>query len=266
MKNRSKLKYFIAILIVSCIIYGTKVFLDRIYVPVIMMYHSVGDIGTSLDGYGDKLNVSRESFDRHMKFLKIFRYKVIPLTEFIERIKNGDKIPQGTVTITFDDGVKNNFEEAYPVLKKYNFPATIFIPTDFIGKDKFLDWDEIITMQNDNISIGSHSRTHAWLPALTDDEIRKELRDSKKILEKNIGTKITLLSYPLGGFDDRVKRIAREEGYIGAVATNPGEKSSPKDPYALKRIRISETANNPITFLVETSGYYTFIKEKRDDD
>lgn len=265
MRNRSKLKYFIAVLILVCIFYAGKVFLDRIYVPVIIMYHSVGDQGTALDGYGDKLNVSTESFDKHMTFIKIFNYKVIPLREFIERIKNGEKIPQGTIAITFDDGVKNNFEEAYPILKKYGFTATIFVPTDFIGKEKFLNWNEIKIMQRDNISIGSHTESHTWLPSMTYKEIQKELRNSKEILEKNTGVKIDLFSYPLGGFDERVKRIAKEEGYVGAVSTNPGEKSLPNDIYALKRVRISETANNPITFLVETSGYYTFIKEKRDD-
>lgn len=266
MKKRSKLKYFIAILILVCIFYAGKAFLDRIYVPVIIMYHSVGEKGTALDGYGDKLNVNTESFDKHMMFLKKFNYKVIPLREFIERIKKGEKIPQGTIAITFDDGVKNNFEEAYPILKKYNFPATIFVPTDFIGKDKFLSWNEITIMQKDNISIGSHTKSHTWLPSMTEEGMRRELRDSKKILEKNTGTKIDLLSYPLGGFDERVKRVAKEEGYMGAVATNPGPKQSSRSPYALKRVRISETADNPLTFLVETSGYYTFIKEKRDDD
>ncbi|MBN1353531.1 MAG: polysaccharide deacetylase, partial [Candidatus Omnitrophica bacterium] len=67
-------------------------------------------------------------------------------------------------------------------------------------------------------------------------------------------------------FNDKVKELAREAGYIGAVSTNPGKSYPSDDPYALKRIRISMSSDNPITFLIETSGYYTFIKEIRDED
>ena len=243
-----------------------KLFLDAIYVPVIVMYHSVGKQSSALDGYGPKLNVSTEAFRKQMKFLREHGYKVIPLTEFINRIKKKEKIPRKTIAITFDDGLKNNFTSAYPILKNYNLPATVFVSTDFIGEEKFLSWSDIRIMQDNKITIGSHTMSHKWLPSLKEDDIHEELSVSKKILERMTGRNIEVLSYPLGGFDQMVKEQAKKAGYIGAVATNPGRKYPKNDIYALKRVRISMTSDNLLTFWIETSGYYTFIKETRDED
>ena len=157
-------------------------------------------------------------------------------------------------------------EKAYPVLKKYNLPATIFVVTDFVGREDFLSWDDINAMSPDIITIGSHTMSHSWLPDLDGNGLRKELAGSKDMIEKMTGRKVNLLSYPLGGFNESAKKIAEETGYIGAVTTNPGKDSKGTDPYALKRIRISDSADNSFVLWAETSGYYTFIKERRDDD
>ncbi|MBL7157119.1 MAG: polysaccharide deacetylase family protein [Candidatus Omnitrophica bacterium] len=269
MRGQAGNKRFLAlilVIVVALLFWAGKLFLDEVYVPVIIMYHSVGDETSTLDGYGQKLNVSPETFAKQMKFLKMRDYNVIPLAEFIERIREDEEIPPGTIAITFDDGLKNNFLHAYPVLKKYNFPATIFVTTQFVGKKKFLTWEDMEIMQNDNISIGSHTISHKWLPSLDESSLRRELVGSKKILEDRTNRKIKTLSYPLGGYNDAVKKMAKTAGYIGAVATNPGRKQPKNDPYVLKRIRISMTSDNLITFWIETSGYYTFIKEIRDED
>ncbi|MGB2705741.1 MAG: polysaccharide deacetylase family protein [Candidatus Omnitrophota bacterium] len=264
-KNRKLLTVILVAGLVA-FFWAGKLFLDAIYVPVILMYHSVGEECTALDGYDRKLNVFPRAFAKQMKFLNDRGYKVIPLAEFIERIRRGEGIPRKTIAITFDDGVENNFYHAYPALKRYDFPATIFVAIDFIGKQKFLDWAQIKTMQEDNISIGSHTVSHSWLPSLSEEGVLRELVDSKKILESVMGCQIETLSYPLGGFNREVLRIAKEAGYIGAVTTSPGRKYPDDDPYALKRIRVSMTADNLFVFWIETSGYYTFIKEHRDED
>jgi len=265
-RKQRKSKLLVVIVFVAVLLLAGKLFLNAIYTPVIVMYHSVGKKSETLDGYGDKLNVSRKAFQKQMKFLNDFGYKVISLTDLIGRIKRKEKIPHKTIAITFDDGLKNNFLNAYPILKRYDFPATIFVVTDFIGKDKFLDWDEIEIMQRNKISIGSHTASHRWLPSLTKKEVRKEFINSKNILENKTNYTVKTLSYPLGGFNKSIEKIAKETGYVGAVATNPGKGKPDNDPYALKRIRISMTSNNLFTFWIETSGYYTFIKEIRDDD
>ncbi|UCD55400.1 MAG: polysaccharide deacetylase family protein [Candidatus Omnitrophota bacterium] len=267
-KRLAKNKKLLTLIAVAAVVTFMTIplFLDAIYVPVIIMYHSVNEEGMELDGYEAKLNVSPAAFAKQMKFLHERNYNVIPLAEFIERIERGENIPRMTVAITFDDGLKNNFLHALPVLKKYNFPATIFVATDFVGKEGYLTRDDIKIMQENNISIGSHTVSHNWLPALDEKSIHKELWDSKKLLEEMTGREIKTLSYPLGGYNEKVKKIARKAGYIGAVATNPGRRQPKNDIFALKRIRISMTSDNLLVFLIETSGYYAFIKEIRDED
>jgi peptidoglycan/xylan/chitin deacetylase (PgdA/CDA1 family) len=255
-----------AVLLAVALAWGALTFAGAVYVPVVMMYHSVGAEGATLDGYGAKLNVTPEAFARQMQFLHEHGYTVLPLESFIERIKRKERIPHKTVAITFDDGLKNNFQNAYPVLKKYRFPATIFVATDFVGKKRFLTRDDIRIMRENGISIGSHTVSHVWLPSLTEEGIRSELVRSREILEKMTGERIAVLSYPLGAFDGRVRSIAEEVGYTGAVSTNPGPDYPDRDPYALKRIRISMTSDNLFVFWIETSGYYTFIKEMRDEE
>jgi len=256
----------VIIIVIAVVIIAGKLFLGAAYVPVILMYHSVGEERGTPDGYGDKLRVSPRAFAKQMKFLHDHDYKVIPLAEFIRRIKSHRPIPHKTIAITFDDGLRNNFFYAYPALKRYKFPATIFVITDLIGAGKFLTWDDIRTMQKDGVVAASHTASHAWLPDLSEAAMRKELAGSKKLLERMTGRKVETLSYPLGAFNREVEKVAKETGYIGAVTTNPGRGYSNDDPYALKRTRISMSANNLFVFWIKTSGYHTFVQERRDED
>lgn len=254
------------VVVIAVLIIAGKLFLDAIYVPVILMYHSVGKEIKTLDGSESKLNVSPRAFAKQMKFLYEHDYKVISLVEFIERIKRRERIPPKTIAITFDDGLRNNFFYAYPALKRYSFPATIFVATDFIGGGKFLTWDDINVMQEFGVLAESHTMSHPWLPDLDEVNIRKEFAGSKRIIEKMTGHEVKTLSYPLGAFNGRIEKIAKETGYIGAVATSPGRKYPNDDPYALKRTRISMSANNLFVFWIKTSGYHLFVKERRDED
>jgi peptidoglycan/xylan/chitin deacetylase (PgdA/CDA1 family) len=254
-------KLIILGLAIVIIIVVVRLFLWFIYVPPILMYHSIDEHENVT-----KLSVSPEGFSRQMGFLYRHKYNVISLEEMVDLIKKKENLPPGTVTITFDDGYKNNFLYAYPVLKKYKFPATIFVITDFIGKEGYLTWADMNEMQENNITFGSHTKAHLWLPHLADKELWEEVFGSKEILEKNLKKEIKFISYPIGAYDERVKSVVKKAGYIAGCATNPGPKRRWDDIYALKRIRISRTSNNMFFFWNKPSGYYTFIKEIRDED
>jgi len=265
--NKRTAAFVLSAAVFIAVVLGLKIFLSSVYVPAILMYHSVGDPqAATLDGYADKLNVTPETFENQMRFLKEHNYNVIPLNKMVERIRTKERIPHKTVAITFDDGLKNNFTNAYPILKKYGLPATIFVAVDFVGGKKFLTWNQIREMQENGISIGSHTMSHKWLTLRDKGEPEKEIFESKAVLERVTGKKIYMLSYPLGRHNEETKRIVKEAGYIGAVATNPGPKKPKDDIYALKRVRISMSSASMLVFRIETSGYYTFIKEVRDDD
>ncbi|PIQ89062.1 MAG: polysaccharide deacetylase [Candidatus Omnitrophica bacterium CG11_big_fil_rev_8_21_14_0_20_42_13] len=232
------------------------------YVLPILMYHKI-DKEESLK---TKLAVSPEAFEKQMAFLKRCKYNTVSLKEAVELIKAKKKIPHNTVVITFDDGYENNYTKAYPVLKKYNIPATIFVIVDFIGRPGYFTAEQVKELSGSGlVTIGSHTLEHKVLTQIDDLYLDKEIFYSKKILEVFTKKPVELLCYPLGAFNEKVRQKVIDAGYIAAVATNPGKDYPKDDIYALKRIRISENSANMFIFWAEISGYYTFIKEHRDD-
>ena len=152
------------------------------------------------------------------------------------------------------------------MLKKHKIPATIFVIVNKIGTPGYLSWKEVKEMSDSGIiTIGSHTMSHLWLPAMGTKQLAYELRNSKEALEKALGRKVDTLCYPIGAHDERVERAASDAGYTCAVATNPGRRAPANDIYAIKRIKISRTSDNLFVFWLETSGYYTWLKEQRDE-
>lgn len=254
-------KLTVILVIITAAMLLAVTFLRQQYVVPVLMYHSINPAAMP----ENKLAVKANTFDRQMHFLKNHRYNVITLDALAGLIKNKKKIPPKTICITSDDGYKDNFTYAFPILKKYNLPATMFIIINEVSRPQGdrLSWDEIKTMQDSGlVSFGSHTLGPEPLVNFkSEEEIKKQIFDSKRILEEKLGRKVTIFSYPEGLFDARIKQLVVDAGYAGAVATNPGKNYRDDDVFLLKRLRISENSANMFVFAVETSGYYTFIKE-----
>ncbi|MDP3730126.1 MAG: polysaccharide deacetylase family protein [Candidatus Omnitrophota bacterium] len=229
-------------------------------VPV-LMYHSFQVEEDSLIPC-----VSPEIFADQMEFLAKNHYNVVGPDKVIAYMTGKEKMPAKTVAITADDGYYNFYENAYPILKKYNLPATFFIVTDKIGVSGYLGWKELREMSDSGlITIGSHTRSHPWIPSVSVDEKRlwSELAGSKEILEKGLGRPVFFLCYPSGAFNDLAKNTAKEAGYKGAFTTNPARKSDINDIYAIRRIKMSSTSVNPVILWGKISRYYAWFKERR---
>jgi peptidoglycan/xylan/chitin deacetylase (PgdA/CDA1 family) len=249
-------KLAIAAIVILCIAAASYAFMKNAYVLPVLMYHYVDDKSAE-----SKLSVSPADFEAQMKFLHDHRYNVIGPNQVVEYMQKKAKVPPKTVAITFDDGTYDLYKYAYPVLKKYAFPATVFIITDKIGETGWLGWPEIYEMSNSGlVTIGSHTKSHKWLPTMGSVKLRDELVDSKRILEKWLRKKVDYLCYPIGAYNERVKRLVKEAGYRAAFATNPGRFRPGNDIYAIKRVKISRTSRNQFVFAVEISGYYTWFK------
>lgn len=239
-------------------------YIRKNYVVPIIMYHSV-----SLNPAPEnRLAVSIQAFERQMCFLKKHRYNVLPLEELAALIKDKKKIPPRTLAITFDDGYKNNYSFAFPVLKRYGLPATVFVIINEVNRPDRLSWEQIKAMQDSGIIIiGSHTLGAQPLVNIkSESELKREIFDSKKILEEELGRPVNMFSYPEGRFNAKIKKLVIDAGYKLAVATSPGKKFPDDDLLALKRLRISSTSDNLFVFWIETTGFYTFLKEHRDED
>ena len=239
-----------------------SVFLVRSqYVLPIIMYHSVAPAVAA----NNVITVSASTFEKQMGFLKRNHYNVVSLESLRGYYEGNRKFPARTIAVTLDDGYEDNYTYAFPVLKKYNIPATVFIVVSQVGRPGRLSWEQIKEMLASGlVSFGSHTMTHPFLTVIDSDEVLKnEISGSKKELENKLKTPVDLFCYPNGRVNPKVEQVVRDSGYLLAVATNPGRKFSSRDPFALKRLRISENSRNMFVFWLETSGYYNLIRETR---
>jgi len=233
-------------------------------VPV-LMYHSVNP---KAHPAMRSLIVSPESFERQMRFLKSRRYNVVTLEEVSRLMRDKKRAPAKTVAITFDDGFKDNYIYAYPVLKKLSFPATIFVIYNEVGRPEGdrLSWDQIREMQASGlVSIGSHTLGPVPLVDIRSEaELRRQVIDSKKMFEEKLKAPVDGFCYVGGLFTHQIKELVKEAGYKYAVATALGKDYSNYDPYAIKRVRISSSSDNLFDFRARVSGYYnSFRRHKR---
>ena len=139
--------------------------------------------------------------------------------------------------------------------------------SDYVDtKPGYLSSEELKILSENNITIGSHTQSHRRLIEGDIEEITREVKESKQALEEIIGRDLDFISYPYGAFDDRVIDAVKESGYKAACTTSLGRSSPDWNIYALKRCRVSPSADNLLVFGIVSSGYYTFIKEMRDED
>ncbi len=237
-------------------IFAAFYFYGANYETPVLMYHHVEP-----DAADSGLNVSPLTFTRQMEFLKVHGYRVISLEELVRLLKSGGKVPPKTVVITFDDGYLDNFKYAFPILKKMDFTATIFMITRNIGEKGSLSEEDLRILDESGISIGSHTVNHVFLPELRNkEELLFELDESKKKLESVLGHAVMLLSYPAGGVTVESKALAEALGYEGAVTTNYGEDRG--DPYGVHRVKITEGRGGLFGFWLKTTGLYHVGKKR----
>ncbi len=217
-------------------------------------------------------------FEKQMQYLSK-AYNPISLERMAQHIQNGTSLPSKAIAVTFDDGYQDNYENAYPILKKYNIPATFFLTTGFIGtgeipvwdkeyytaeKALMLSWEQVREMSYSDISFGSHTLTHPFLTRIPRKQAQREIRLSKDIIEQQIGKTVTTFAYPSGNFDSEIKGIVKEAGYSAAVSTIAGHNSAHDDVHALKRnvMQLQSVCHRlfPLSFVAEITGVLGHVR------
>lgn len=257
--NNSKKIVIILILAVALVFYfGIRNFLEKCYYPPILMYHNIENVPQ-----GGGLYVIPKQFEEQMKFLRDNKYNVISLDGLADMINSGVKIPHNIVAVTLDDGNANNYLNAFPILKKYKIPATMFVFSDNIGKGGHLTYLQMREMSKGGIEFGSHTKTHRNLKEATRKEMLKEVIQSKDLIEKITGKPVTTFCYPYGEKNVYGTEILKGAGFKAACVNMLRDNSVKLDPYALKRLKISTAEANIIVFRAKLLGYYTWFKARR---
>jgi peptidoglycan/xylan/chitin deacetylase (PgdA/CDA1 family) len=228
--------------------------LPGVYQTPVMMYHSIALVSSE-----PLNNVRPVSFARQMAYLKEHGYRVVSAAELARSVASGKGPVRHAVVITFDDGYQDNYAVAYPVLKGYAFPATLFAEVANIGKPGRITWDEARDMDRGGFSIASHTLIGAYLPDRSVAEQTRQLSESKRLLEQELGHPVDLFAYPVGGFSADIKARVRAQGYTAAFTTNRGYDRRSRDPFEIKRIRIKDTDDGLVLWF-KLSGYYNLFR------
>lgn len=219
--------------------------------PRILMYHMIRP--PLRGGRFNKLRVAPKAFERQLDFLVAKGWRFAFLSELAE-IQDEEKV----VVLTFDDGFRDNYLAAHPLLAKYGAKATLFLVVDRFGRDwsttKKAHHDSGELMREDKLTdaeiaamldsgvweLGAHTVTHALLPNLDDAERQREVEGAKTLIEERFGTSVASFAYPFGIYGAEDVATAAEAGYRFAVTTDAGISADPQaEPLALKRIKVS---------------------------
>jgi peptidoglycan/xylan/chitin deacetylase (PgdA/CDA1 family) len=180
-----------------------------------------------------------ETFERHIAFLRKRGFTYVAFSEYVEGIQRTGTAPRRAVTVSFDDGWKDNPAHALPVLKAANVPAIFFLVSgqvEGIGADCFSGRDGVQALLDAGMEIGGHTRTHRPLARITLDEARTEILGNRDDLEHRYGVKIRHFAYPGGNFNRSVAEVVqREAGMESAVCVLPALENRRESLYWLSR-------------------------------
>jgi peptidoglycan/xylan/chitin deacetylase (PgdA/CDA1 family) len=196
----------------------------------ILYYHSI------LTEPGNELRMPPEQFDAQMKYLFEHGYQVITLDHLYNSINGNENLPDKPIVINFDDGYVDNYTNAYPILQKYNFVATVFMVSSYVNGTGFLTADQLRTLQSSGWTIGGHTENHTDLSKTNSAAITDELKNSRKALESIIGQPLKYFAYPYGGYNSDAVNKVKQDGYKLAVTTMRGWASSKSSPFLIKRV------------------------------
>jgi peptidoglycan/xylan/chitin deacetylase (PgdA/CDA1 family) len=215
----------------------------------ILMYHSVSD---HADKRYARWCVSPRKFELHMSVLADAGYQVFTVSELVDRIQAGLPSPGNCVALTFDDGLLDFKTDAAPILKRFGFPATLYVVAGLLGKTStwladlgegmrpMLKECDLLPLVEQGIEIGGHSMTHPQLDILTAEAARYEIETSRLELERIIGQPVRSFAYPHGYASSTTRRLTREAGYTSAARVCHAVSTHGENPFGLSRLIISE--------------------------
>lgn len=248
MKEKSKiLKIVIIVLSIIIALITSLIIYDRVTVNnqygineanidiPIFVYHDIVQDESQIEY--DYMQTTKDTFENQVKGLIDFGYHFITY-EDLQKFKNNEiKLYKNSCILTFDDGLKGVYENAYPIAQKYNIPFTMFVVTDNMGKDGIITWEDAKQMQDSGlVTIASHSVNHPEFSTLTKEEAVKNVEDSYKKIEENLGQqKVKIFTYPYGLYTEEEIVELEKLGYIQNLTDNKINKSKNLDLSRLHR-------------------------------
>lgn len=231
---------------------------------VILQYHHISTATPA------STSISPADFRLHMQYLQDNDFTVVRLETAVNALRSGEPLPARAAVLTFDDGYTSVYEEAFPLLKEYGWPFTIFVPTGLIGSNQglYASWDQLREMGAAGATLANHSVSHPYFLARSADEdgsgwlarIEQEIRESEATLARETGQNHQLLAYPYGEYDPALQAMVREMGYVG-IGQHSGPVGANSDFSALPRFPFSGIYASLTTFAVKVNSLAFNVKQ-----
>jgi peptidoglycan/xylan/chitin deacetylase (PgdA/CDA1 family) len=209
-----------------------------VHVPI-LMYHYIRVNPDGHDAVGANLSVTPADFRAQMDWLARNGYHPIDLDDLRGYLLSGATMPARPIVITLDDGYRDLYTEAYPVLRTHRFKAIAYIVTGFLGRPSNVTSNQVLEMNANGIAIGSHTVSHEDLIKTSGVELHRQLADSKEALEELLGHSVPDFCYPSGAVNPAVAQAVAAAGYQSATTTAEGNVHSAADRYLWTRVRVN---------------------------
>jgi peptidoglycan/xylan/chitin deacetylase (PgdA/CDA1 family) len=209
----------------------------KLRLPIIT-YHYVEFVKDKRDVIRQKLTINPRLFEQQIKSLHDAGVQSYFVKDVPALLKGELVLATKSAVLTFDDGYRDFYTDAFPILKKYQMKSTIFLISSFLGRNDFLTLDQVTEMLSSGlIEVGSHTLHHANLKKANLSYATDEIVQSKANLEKLFGIPVESFAYPYGAYDDQAVKLVKEASYSAAVSTVPGVSHTQDDLFTLKRWR-----------------------------
>lgn len=216
-------------------------------------------------------------FAGQMRMLKRAGYSPITFGALAAARAGTDTLPPKPVLLTFDDGYENLKTNVHPLMEQLGFAYTVFLVSERVGKTNnwvasegydptpLLSWEDIAGMRRSSlISFEAHTATHLKLGTLSLTDARRELAESKDVLEQKLQTPISVLCYPYGDVSDTVVALAAETGYTQAVTTEFGRARPADNPLRLPRISVYHVPPFSLTYGIGPLNFRWRLESRKD--
>jgi|SRR5579872_1850050 len=215
-------------------------------IPV-LFYHMVSAV-TPSDPIGRQLTLSPAAFSAQLVYLQRIGARTMTARAVVDNVRAGRALPPRAVVLTFDDGYRDDYTEAFPLLRKYGDVATFFIITGTVGTPRHVTWGELRTMKAAGMEIACHGVEHLDLSTMTADEQRHEVAGCIRSLQRHLGGSVTDYAYPSGQYNSQTLKLMAAYGIRAAFTTKPPSVTRAailETPYELPRWRVErDTASS----------------------
>lgn len=206
----------------------------------ILMYHHIRDVLLVTDRSDIEFSVTPASLNEQLSFLHNEGYQTLGLNDLNDSLENGTPLPPKSVILTFDDGFRDFYTSAFPILKKYNLRAVMFYVAGYTNFPGYMDQQMLLEIHNSGlVDVEGHTMTHQILVNQKPADLQREVVESKTLIESLLNKKINYFAYPYGAFDQNVINAVNLAGYRLAFGTTPGTVLKQSQKYSLPRIGIT---------------------------